>query len=63
MIGSGIQRNHRQREEDHKKNLYCIIDKEETVNLEVRYCDDFHEKMERARELHKKYYGEDRKVG
>ena len=30
-----------------------------TKNLEVRYCDSFHEMMQKAKELHREYYNED----
>jgi hypothetical protein len=63
MVVDGMQRIHRQREEEHRKNIFCIYCKERTVNLEVRYCDDFDEKMDKAITLHEEYYGKDRKVG
>jgi hypothetical protein len=58
MVGDGMQRIYRQRENNHRKELYCIICKAVTKNLEVRYCDDFDEKMEKAKELHEEYYNE-----
>jgi hypothetical protein len=63
MIGTGIQREHKQREKNHVKDLYCLVDKEVTKNLEVRYCDIFEEMMDKASELHIEYYGEKVKVG
>jgi hypothetical protein len=56
MVGDGIQRIHRQREENHKKFLVCIYCKKTTNNLEVRYCDDFNEKMDKAVILHEEYF-------
>jgi chromatin remodeling complex protein RSC6 len=63
MIGTGIQREHKQREKNHVKDLYCLEDKEVTKNLEVRYCDIFEEMMDKASELHIEYYGEKVKGG
>ena len=63
FVGSGIQRGNKQREKGHVKDLTCInkgCDGNITKNIEVRYCDDFQEMMELAKELHKEYY---RKVG
>lgn len=41
------------REKDHVKNLCCLCTKLQmrTKNLEVRWCDDFDERMEYARKL------------
>ena len=43
----------RTREKDHIKNLSCLCVrmKYQTKNLEVRWCDDFKERMERAIEM------------
>ena len=60
-IGGGIQRKN-QREKGHIKDLACInkgCDGEITKNLEVRYCDNFQEMMNKAVNLHKKYYGKE----
>ena len=62
QIGSGIQRAN-QREKGHIKDLTCInpgCNGDITKNIEVRYCDSFDEMMEKAKELHREYYG---KVG
>ncbi len=59
LVGIGIQRSN-QREKGHIKDLTCInrgCDGEITKNLEVRYCDNFHEMMLKAEELHREYYG------
>ena len=57
QLGSGIQRSN-QREKGHIKDLVCICTKLEctTKNLEVRYCDNFQEMMNKAIELRPKYY-------
>jgi hypothetical protein len=55
-IATGIQRNHGQRERGHIKDLYCLYDKEETKNLEVRYCDIYSEMMDEAKKLHENHY-------
>lgn len=52
----GIQRGGHQREKSHIKDLYCPFCKEETKHLEVRYCDNFLEMMDKGAELHKQYY-------
>lgn len=60
-VGEGIQRIN-QREKGHIKPLTCIVCQEITKNLEVRYCDDYLEMLDMAAELHKEYYGTDRRV-
>lgn len=55
FTGSGIQRG-KIRERFHIKDLYCPQCKEIVKNLEVRYCDDFEEIMNKAVELHKEIY-------
>ena len=57
-VGDGIQRGGKQREKNHIKDLVCICTKLEctTKNLEVRYCDNFQEMMNKAIELRPKYY-------
>lgn len=57
QIGSGIQRSN-QREKGHIKDLYCLQCQAVTKNLEVRYCDNYQEMMEKAEELYRKYYKE-----
>ena len=41
------------REKDHVKNLFCLCTKLQmrTKNLEVRWCDDFDERMEYAKKM------------
>ena len=56
-----IQR-HQQREPFHIKDNGCLRCGE-VKTMEVRYCDSFQEMMDKAVELHKEYYGQDRKVG
>ena len=48
----------RTREIDHIKNLHCLCVKmkHQTKNLEVRWCDDFKERMERARDMQSDFY-------
>lgn len=60
FIGSGIQRGSKQREKGHVKDLTCLVCNNITKNVEIRYCDDYLEIMDKAIELHEKYYG---KVG
>lgn len=58
FVGSGIQRSN-QREKGHIKDLTCInqgCNGMITKNIEVRYCDDFNEVMNKAEELHREYY-------
>ena len=61
-VGAGIQRPNT-KEIDHVKNLSCLCVrmKDKTKNLEVRWCDDFKERMERATEIQNKYYDNDGK--
>lgn len=61
-VGQGIQRPNT-KEKDHIKNLSCLCVRMEykTKNLEVRWCDDFKEQMERATEIQNKYYDNDGK--
>ena len=60
-VGQHIQRKS-QREKGHVKDLTCLCTglKEVTKNIEVRYCDNFEEMMNKAEKLHIEYYG---KVG
>lgn len=62
MIGTGIQRNRRQREKAHKKDIYCLRCKTITKNIEVRYCDNYSDMMTDAIRLHDEYY-DSKKVG
>lgn len=61
-VGDGIQRGGKQREKNHVKDLVCMCTNLgiATKNLEVRYCDNFQEMMDKAERLHIEYYG---KVG
>ena len=56
-VGQGIQRPNT-KEIDHIKDISCLCVKMkyETKNLEVRWCDDFRECMERAQEIQGRYY-------
>ena len=56
-IGDGIQRFGRQRPIEHEKDLYCLNCKTVTQNMEVRYCDDYEETLEKAVKKHLKIYG------
>lgn len=55
-VGDGIQRNNHQREYGHIKDLFCIYCKEETKNIEIRYCDDYTRLLNIVPELHMTYY-------
>lgn len=59
-ILSGIQRLGKQRGKFHIKDALCLNKgcNKITKNVEVRYCDDFLEILDRVPELHIKYYGE-----
>ena len=59
-VGDGIPRL-RLKEKDHIKDLACLCTglKYVTENLEVRYCDDFNERMKRAREIQSEHYDKD----
>ena len=56
-VGQGIQRP-KTKEKDHIKNLACLCVRMEykTKNLEVRWCDDFKERMIRAIEMQPDFY-------
>ena len=56
-VGQGIQRPNT-KEKDHIKNLSCLCvkTKYKTKCLEVRWCDDFDERMERAEEIRHRFY-------
>ena len=56
VTGEGIQRRHGQRNENHIKDLWCCRCRDTVKTLEVRYFDDYEEKMEEAKELRNKYY-------
>lgn len=55
-IAQGIQRGGKQREKNHIKDLYCVICNDVEKSIEVRYCDNYSEIMEKAKELHNEYY-------
>lgn len=57
-IAVGLQRNYRQREKGHIKDLFCLKCQDVTKNIEVRYCDRFDEMMEMAETVHKQFYEE-----
>lgn len=52
------------REKDHVKNLFCLCTKLQmrTKNLEVRWCDDFEERMEYAKKIKPRYYDENNEL-
>lgn len=51
------KRGGRQREKHHIKDIFCLECNSIEKCLEVRYCDELTEEMNRAEKLHKKYYG------
>lgn len=61
-VGQGILRPNT-KEKDHIKNLRCLCVHMEykTKNLEVRWCDDFKERMNKAKEIRHKFYDDDGK--
>mgnify|MGYP004704304169 FL=1 len=59
VTGEGIQRRHGQRNENHIKDLWCCRCRDTVKTLEVRYFDDYEEKLEEAKELRNKYYGKE----
>lgn len=52
------------REKDHVKNLLCLCThlQMRTKNLEVRWCDDFEERMEYAKKIKSKYYNKNNEL-
>lgn len=62
-VGDGIPRPNT-KEKDHVKDIICLCThlKMKTKNLEVRWCDDFDECMERARKIKTKYYDENNEL-
>lgn len=63
QVGDKIRRPN-MREKDHVKNLCCLCTKLQmrTKNLEVRWCDDFDERMEYAKKIKSKYYDENNEL-
>ena len=61
-MGQGIQRP-KTKEKDHIKNIRCLCVHMQckTKNLEVRWCDDFKERMERAKEMTRDFYDDNGK--
>ena len=59
-VGAGIPRTNT-KEKDHIKNLLCLCTNlnERTKNLEVRWCDDMNERMNKAIHIRSNYYDED----
>lgn len=57
FVGAGIQRPNT-KEKDHIKNIGCLCIKMryKTKNLEVRWCDDFKERMEYAEKIRHEFY-------
>lgn len=66
FVVDGLQRRH-QRPNNHVKDVWCLDCNIISKNLEVRFCDDFNEKMEVARQIRNEYYSEEntnnKKVG
>ena len=61
QLGSGIQRGGKQREKWHVKDLTCFnksCNGTITKNLEVRWCDDLLEAMDKAERIRGKYYSD-----
>lgn len=59
QLGSGIQRGGKQREKYHIKDLTCFnkgCQGAITKNLEVRWCDDLLDAMDKAEKIRGKYY-------
>lgn len=56
MTGEGIQRRYGQRNENHIKDLWCCRCRDTVKTLEVRYFDDYEEKLTEAKDLRKEYY-------
>lgn len=59
QLGSGIQRGGKQREKYHIKDLTCFNKEYKgaiTKNLEVRWCDDLVEAMNKADKIRSEYY-------
>nr|DAV11481.1 MAG TPA: hypothetical protein [Caudoviricetes sp.] len=56
FIGQGIQRKGKQRPKYHLKDIFCIQCQSITKNIEVRWCDDYLDIYEKAREIHKELY-------
>ena len=55
-IGDGLQRNGNQREKYHIKDMFCIVCGSVEKCLEIRFCDDMEEILDRAEELHREMY-------
>ena len=55
ITGTEMQRIHGQKEEDHIKNLWCCRCKVKLKTLEVRYFDDYDQKLEKAKELREEF--------
>lgn len=57
QVGDGIPRLNT-KEKDHIKDIICLCTQlnMKTKNLEVRWCDNMNERMERAKQLNPKYY-------
>lgn len=59
QLGSGIQRGGKQREKYHIKDLTCFnkgCKGAITKNMEVRWCDDLLDAMDKAEKIRGKYY-------
>lgn len=62
-VGAGISRP-KTKEKNHVKNLACLCVglQMKTKNLEVRWCDDLSEQMERARKIKPTYYDDNNEL-
>lgn len=62
-VGAGISRP-KTKEKNHVKNLTCLCVglQMRTKNLEVRWCDDFYERMEYAKKIKPRYYDENNEL-
>lgn len=58
FVVDGLQRRH-QRPNNHIKDIFCLKSQKIEKALEVRFCDDFEEKMIVARHIRSKYYPEE----
>lgn len=63
LVGDKMRRPN-MREKDHIKNLCCLCTKLQmrTKNLEVRWCNDFDERMEYAKKIKPRYYDENNEL-
>jgi hypothetical protein len=55
--GISLPRTGRVREKFHIKDLYCIHCEEVTKHIEIRFCDDELEVLDKLKEVQLEYYG------